>query len=121
MDILELLLNLLFSHQIKIKILHFQTEYFARHKITDKYLKKFNKLFDSFFEVAQGIFGKLNVDKVHLSFKTANDTSIMNELENLVDTLKKLDRPFEKYTELLNIRDEMVENAEQFIYLLTFK
>jgi hypothetical protein len=35
--------------------------------------------------------------------------------------LKALDEIIGKCTELLNLRDEMIGNAEQFKYLLTFK
>lgn len=121
METLESLLNLFFSHQIKIKILHFQTKSYAIHKATDGYLSQFADNLDKFFEVTQGAFGKLNMKQVNMTFQTVNDDTITEELANFIKILKKIDKAFSNYSEIMNIRDEIVAEAEKLNYLLTFK
>ena len=119
--IFEDILMYFFRHQIKIKMYHFQTESYGAHKASDSYLETFEQKLDKFMEVAQGIVGKLQTKNINLNIITVNDGTILEELNNFIKTLRMLDKVINTYSELLNIRDEMVADAEQLKYLLTFK
>lgn len=121
LDILEQILLLFFRHQIKIKMFHFQTQTYGAHKASDAYLETFTNKLDKFMEVGQGICGKFQTQKVNIQINTLNDTSINDELDQFVKTLREFDGIMKKCTELLNLRDELIADAEQFKYLLTFK
>lgn len=118
---LDSLLNLFFAHQLKIKMFHFQTKLYGAHKASDDYLSKYEDNLDKFFEVAQGVFGKLECKKMKIEFDTLDEFSVNDEIDKFVKILKVLDNQYNKFPELINIRDEIVADANQFKYLLTFK
>ncbi len=119
--ILEVILGAFFRHQLKIKMYHFQTEKYGAHKACDSYLETFEINLDKFMEVGQGIVGKFTTKSINLKFDTLDDNTVNNELNNFIKTLKALNEILDKHTELLNLRDDMIGNTEQFKYLLTFK
>jgi hypothetical protein len=119
--IFEDILLFFFRHQLKIKMYHFQTKSYGAHKASDSYLSEFEQKLDKFMEVAQGIVGKLELKKIKLELFTLDDQTITDELDLFIKTLGMFDKVINKYSELLNIRDEMVADAKQLKYLLTFK
>ena len=121
LKILEVLLGTFFRHQLKIKMYHFQTGKYGAHKASDSYLETFESNLDKFMEIGQGITGKFTTKSMNLKFDTLTDDTISAELDKFVSTLRALDEIMASSTELLNLRDEMIGNAEQFKYLLTFK
>ena len=50
-----------------------------------------------------------------------NAKTIIDELDHFRDILKSLDKLVEKYSGLLTIRDELLADADQLQYLLTFQ
>ncbi len=119
--VLDNLIILFFKHQLSIKVYHFQTKKYSSHKTCDEYLKKFRKNLDRFMEVAQGTYGKLETTNVSITFDTLNDDTILGAIGNFIslfdDIIKK---HFTNNTDLTNIRDEILGDANQFRYLLTF-
>jgi len=119
---IEIYLQLFFQHQIQIKMIHFQTNGFGTHKATDKYLGIFQDNFDKFCEVAQGKFGKFDLNKLEFNVSIVTDMeSIENVLKNYVKILNKLDEyDGGNVNDLINIKESMVADANQLLYLLTF-
>jgi hypothetical protein len=114
-------MNLL-NHQIVLKLFHFQTELYGAHKASDSYLEKFASTMDKFLEIAQGIYGRLTIKKFKLEGSSHNDENILKHIEGIINLLRKnIDDVLDNYTDLINIRDELVGNAEQLKYLLTCK
>jgi hypothetical protein len=120
LNILQYLLKVFFQHQLQIKMYHFQTKKYGAHKACDKYLKKFRSNLDRFMEVAQGAFSKFKIESIEINFETVDDVSINSELDKFVKLCRSLDHNFKDYSELINIRDEIIADVEQFKYLLTF-
>lgn len=120
LDLLNDLILVFFKHQFILKMYHFQTESYGAHKASDSYLDTFLDNLDKFFEIAQGIYGKLTLKKVHFNFNTLNDSNINNELNSFIDFLERMKKNINN-SDLLNIIDEMLGNVNQFKYLLTFK
>jgi hypothetical protein len=115
----------LFEHQLLIKMFHFQTCRYSTHKVMDKYLDKFQDTFDTYMEVYQGLVKKrvsLKELKIHISMVKDEDDMI-DELERFIKKVLNcmMDIPLDNNNSLLNIRDEMVANAQNTQYLLTFK
>jgi uncharacterized protein YdcH (DUF465 family) len=107
-----------------VKLYHFQTELYSTHKISDSFLTNFDSLFDKFMEVLQG---KTNT---RISFEKNTDITIRNMKKNkdildVIDAFQEIIQSanFEKglSTDLLNIRDEILSEINQFKYLLSFK
>jgi len=114
-------MNLL-NHQIIMKLFHFQTELYGAHKASDAYLEKFATTMDKFLEIAQGIYGRLTIKKFKLEGSSHTDENIMKHIEGIIMLLRTgIDDVLDKYTDLINIRDELVGDAEQLKYLLSFK
>lgn len=107
-----------------VKLYHWHTSSFPEHKSTDELYAKLNKTIDRFVEVLLG--------------KESSRIKMVEKRIQLIDihtTQKLKDRIFEYRTflvdismyfsptidsDLLSIRDEMLEDLNQFLYLLTF-
>jgi len=117
----EICMNLL-NHQIVMKLFHFQTTTYGAHKASDAYLEKFSGLMDQFLEVAQGIYGKVSLSRYAVSGNTHKNETINTHLNGMISYLKtKINTILSNYTELINLRDELLSDLEQLKYLLTFQ
>ena len=117
----RLCMNLL-NHQIVMKLYHFQTELYGAHKASDGYISKYADTLDKFLEVAQGIYGKITLKKYSLSGTAHNDENIIKHINGMITYWRtKIDDVLAEYTDLINIRDELVADAEQLKYLLSFR
>lgn len=108
-----------------LKIYHFQTPSYARHKRSDKLFEQLTDKIDTFMEVLQGAWDvRVKFDtRETIPLYNVDDTSIIIVLREfivwLTDDLPTLLR--EKDTDLLNIRDEILGDVNQTLYLFTFK
>ena len=111
-----------------IKLYHWKTYSYATHKATDELYTKLNGNIDTFMEV---LFGKtqirtnlLNCRKISL-IDLSSQEQLKREIENyktyLVDLSNNSLMLKMTNTDLLNIRDEILGDLNQFLYLLTFK
>lgn len=129
MDSLELragnIVESLLAVKTIVKIYHFQTPSYARHKASDKLFATLTATLDQFMEVLQGAW-KVRVRMrpgAAIPLINTNDKMIVTVLEEfsswLIDTVPRLIRPQD--TELLNIRDEILSAVSQTLYLFTFQ
>jgi len=112
-----------------IKLYHWKTYSYATHKATDELYSKLNENVDNFIEVLLGkVYGnRINLTKIHTI--SLVDLTSPEELKRELDKFKTYlislnTHSFMKQmsnTDLYNIRDEMLANINQFLYLLTFK
>jgi phosphotransferase system IIB component len=111
-----------------IKLFHWKTNIYSAHKASDELFGKISENIDKFVEI---LLGKLNIkpimDKI-TCIKIQNLKS-NKECENYVKSIKsylisldnnKLLRTMSN-TDLYNIRDEILGDLNQFLYLLTLK
>lgn len=112
---------ILLSFRDKIKIYHWNTQSYARHKATDKLLKSLTELIDKFVEVLQGSRKERISINSQINLQTYADAEINTLLDAFTYWLNnKLDnflKPNE--TDLRNIRDEMLALVNQTKYLFT--
>jgi len=108
-----------------VKIYHWNTMSHPRHKATDKFVENIDKLTDSFVEVYMGRYGRdpsMSKD-MHLTLPGFTEKSIVTFLEEsrvwLEKEIPKLIKP--KDTDLFNIRDEILAEINQTLYLFTLK
>jgi DNA-binding ferritin-like protein len=122
----ENLINLLLNLLIIIKVYHWKTKSYAEHKATDELYSSLNENIDKFVEVLLGKNGtRLNMKGKNIIIL---DPSTTEELKKIIygyrDLLeKKLENfiPIDGNTDLYNIRDEILSDLNQFLYLLTFQ
>ena len=113
---------------LMVKLFHWKTHSYATHKATDDLYDKLNEHMDKFIEVLLGKTGTrinlLNNKKISLI-----DLSSPEQLKARVERFKSYlvsltnNRALLNMsnTDLLNIRDEILGDLNQFLYLLTFK
>lgn len=118
--IIEIFLGILNS----VKIYHWKTYSFSQHKSTDELYSKLNEHMDTFVEILLGKdenrFTMIN-EKIQLyNFEDVKKFKqrIYNYRGFLIYLTKVLDA--EKDTDLLNVRDELLGDINQFLYLMTF-
>lgn len=110
-----------------VKLFHWKTRSYATHKATDELYSSLNEHIDTFVEVLLGKTG----DRVNLtgtkSISLKDYTSVeqlKREINDFKGYLVSLDsNPALKSmsnSDLYNIRDEILGDLNQFLYLLTF-
>ena len=116
-----------------IKIYHWSTLSYATHKATDELHDKLSKLVDSFIEIYIGHCSRGKGDGVPVfRFKSEKSASIefcecksleafCKVLDDNIVHLEGLTERLNGYTDLVNIRDEMVGALAQALYLLRLK
>ena len=113
---------------LMVKLFHWKTHSFATHKATDDLYTKLNANIDSFIEVLLGksglrtdLLSNKNIRLVDLS----SQESLKREIEGFKGYLVGLNNSKAMKqmtnTDLFNIRDTILGDLNQFLYLLTFK
>lgn len=107
----------------QIKLYHWQTSLYSRHKATDDVINALDESIDKYVEVYMGKYGRPKIS-------SRNNTIVMENLteknavvfvkscidvlnQGLVKSLKKTD------TDLVNLRDEMLAELNQLLYLFS--
>ena len=109
----------------QIKLYHWQTSSYARHKATDDVIKSLDEHIDLFVEVWMGKYGRPKMTK------TTDTVTIKNMADKTAHTFIKtclayLEGPLSKSlkgsdSDLANIRDEMLGELHQLLYLFSLK
>lgn len=113
-----------FGMREQIKLYHWQTYSYSRHKATDEVIDKLDKNIDEFVEVYMGKYGRPKVTAKTASIRVANLSEkaavkfVQTCIQVLRDELPK-DLDAKKDTDLLNLRDEMLGDLNQLLYLFT--
>uniref|UniRef100_A0A6C0EF95 Uncharacterized protein n=1 Tax=viral metagenome TaxID=1070528 RepID=A0A6C0EF95_9ZZZZ len=117
---------------IMIKLYHWKTYSYATHKATDELYSKLNENMDKFIEVLLGKAGnRINLLKTN-SIKLMDFNSSLEDVKKFKHEIVKFkeylvnlnSNPFMvkmSNTDLYNIRDEILSDMNQFLYLLSFK
>jgi hypothetical protein len=111
----------------QMKFYHWSTKSFARHSASDKFVSSLSDKMDRFIEVMQGVEGKRIVlpSNNKNSFDNETDASIVKSLkafrEWLSDDLPKYLNNKSDNTDLLNIRDDILADVNNTLYLFTFE
>ena len=113
---------------IMVKLYHWKTSSYATHKATDELYTNLNANIDKFIEVLLGkagnrinLMGKKNISLIDLNSPERLKAEINSFKSYLVSITNSPAIRFMSNTDLLNIRDEILGNLNQFLYLLTFK
>ena len=115
-----------------VKLYHWNTLSYSQHKATDQLYSDLNESIDTFVEIllgkTEGRIGKMaNVCrhydfKLHGVLEEPNAALFKQKIFEYRRFLQELNRLFseKKDSDLLNVRDEIVGQLNQFLYLLTF-
>jgi DNA-binding ferritin-like protein len=108
-----------------VKLYHWKTTSYAQHKATDELYTNLNTNIDSFIEVMLGkTGGRIHLGSQRVIHLADHDDirSFTKEIEMFKQYLMNMskDTLLSNNSDLLNIRDEILGNLNQFTYLLTF-
>ena len=111
-----------------VKLFHWRTFSYPEHKATDELYANLNSNIDTFVETMLGkTGGRINLVKQKtlplLAIENINDfkKEITQYKNFLINMSKDSELNSTSNTDLMNIRDEILGNLNQFTYLLTFK
>jgi hypothetical protein len=116
-------IHFFFQLRDQVKLYHWQTHLYARHKATDDVIKSLDEHIDLFVEVYMGKYGRPNITKTTniIHVKNMADKSAVKFIK---DCISHLTGSFTKSikgsdTDLLNIKDEILGELNQLLYLFT--
>lgn len=116
--------NFFLGLQCQIKVLHWQTKGYARHKALDETFNALLDLVDTFVEEAMGKYGRfeLDGDTKHIELFNLKEINTKDMINKVIDALNQYNQQFEENdTNLLNIRDEMLGLFRKLQYLMTLE
>jgi hypothetical protein len=108
----------------QIKLYHWQTRIYARHIATDKILETLEKSIDSFVEIYIGKYGrpKITGKNAEITLHNLSEPGVIRvinaSIKYLQGTLTKSLKAAAD-SDLINIRDEMIGELNQLLYLFT--
>lgn len=112
-----------FTMREQIKLYHWQTKSYSRHKATDALISSLDEHIDKYVEVYMGKYGRPKMTSKTNTIKVANLSEksisafirkcIVHLQTGLVEHLKPTD------TDLINLRDEILAELSQIQYLFT--
>jgi hypothetical protein len=106
----------------QVKLYHWQTKQFARHKATDDLTAALDTSIDAFVESYMGRYGRPKVSgsiKLHNFSESAAKTFVAKETKYLEQELPK--KVGKNDTDLLNTRDEILAELTKVSYLFTLQ
>ena len=111
-----------------VKLFHWRTFSYPEHKATDDLYSNLNSNIDTFVETMLGkTGGRVNLAKQKtlplLAIENINDfkKEVSKYKSFLINMSKDSELNTGSNTDLMNIKDEILGNLNQFTYLLTFK
>ena len=97
-----------------VKMYHWNTRAYAEHKATDELYEALGKNIDSFVEIMLGD-KRLPPMKTKIVILNTNRATFITKVNKFKSFLLKINMA----PDLMNIRDELLANIDQFIYLLS--
>lgn len=117
-------INFFLGLHCQLKVLHWQTKGYAKHKAYDETISELNDLVDTFVEEAMGKYGRFILDDETKNIEIFNlkELNIKEMISKVIEALTQYNQQFEESdTNLLNIRDEMIGLFRKLQYLLTLE
>jgi hypothetical protein len=119
-----MIIEQIFDFLNNLKLYHWTTTSYARHKATDQCFDSIQSLSDKFIEIYIGKYGRTKLvsslnAKVRITRYT--DSDIKELFVDFTEFIKKIKLDPKSDSDLLNIVDEMLGILNQTLYLFTLK
>jgi len=112
-----------FTMREQIKLYHWQTKVYSRHKATDGVIEALDTSIDKYVEVYMGKYGRMKMNSSNSTVHVSNlsEKSIVKFIDKCINYLQTtlIKKLKENDTDLINIRDEMLAELNQLLYLFT--
>lgn len=114
-----------FRFQHELKLYHWRTQRYSRHRASDSLGKAMSELIDRFVEAYMGIFKRVTLDGTQstLKIRTFDDHTAPSLLSHFITFLESLYKNpvIKKETSLTTLIDEMLSQLQQTLYLFTLE
>lgn len=110
------------SFQQQLRVFHWQTTKFSRHKAYDEVYGALDGFIDEIAEVCMGKYGRIEIpDGCSIELKNMKDIPLNDFISDFCEFLLGLNDVFDqtKDSDVLNIRDEVLGEINKLKYLLT--
>lgn len=120
------IINVFLTLRNQVKVYHWQTMSFSRHKATDDLVTSLDENIDKFVEVYMGKYGPPTFSGANMKITVRNVIDkkaaelLKASVEWLTDHLPRFLNK-RKDTDLLNIRDEILADLNQVLFLFRLK
>jgi len=120
------IVRMFFKFQHELKLYHWQTRSYSRHKATDQLYENLLANIDEFIEVFMGKYKKrVSLSQEPLMIRSFTQQNAIHLLVELSEFLSSIDVLLPRHTtgvtDLLNIRDELLGYVDQTIYLFSLE
>lgn len=118
----ETIIQVFFHMLLNIKLYHWETKMFSRHKASDELHGSLSELTDKFIEVYMGRYSRPEFkSSFDITVRQLNDSNVVKVLQEYIKFLKHDVTLIlkESDTDLLNIRDEILSEFNKTLYLFT--
>ena len=109
----------------QVKLYHWQTKSYSRHKATDDAVEKLDSLIDQYVEVYMGKYGRprMTASTGTLVVKNVSEQAMVRFIQQAIAYLQKdlVKHLKASDTDLINLRDEIMADLHQLLYLFTLK
>lgn len=116
--------------QMNVKLYHWKTSSYDKHKITDELYNTLSNEIDSFVEVYQGqmklgerlVFNMANDEKENCLLNNKDDEEFIKYINECLGKMEDIKNKYIKdKTQLINIVDNMIASINKAMYLLGMK
>jgi len=101
----------------ELKLYHWRTKRYARHKATDELYQAFQEFHDRFIETLMGSTGQKVMIRNTLPVRVFTDNKAPLLLQEMYEYLMNLNRYKWMKGDLQNLRDEICSSLQQTLYL----
>lgn len=112
-----------FTMREQIKLYHWQTKVYSRHKATDNVIEALDKSIDKYVEVYMGKYGRMKMNSSNSTVHVSNlsEKTVLKFIYKCINYLQTIlvKKLKDNDTDLMNIRDEMLAELNQLLYLFT--
>ena len=123
MEYTEIILNLV-KIQVQFRFMHWQTTSFSQHKAYGEIYESLDENIDTFVEACMGKHGRPKyIGGYQINGMDAKEMDLQSFIDETCNFLISLTDHFDskKDSDLLNLRDEMLQGINKLKYLLTLK
>ena len=115
----NLLIKILLQFRMDVKMYHWQTKYFSKHKISDELLSSIDDISDKIIEVMLGKFNmRPNIDDT-IFISNMKDETFIDILNKNVILLEKI-LNYIKFVSFKSLIDELLVEINKVLYLMSF-
>lgn len=117
---MEKAIYFLMQFEQQLRVFHWQTKSYARHQAYGGTYDALGDLIDQFAEAYMGKYGRFPITSIQLK-NMDSEEQIEGLLNSFIKGLETFNTMFKDDTDLLNLKDEILQEAKKLRYLITLQ